>query len=566
MKKTLLLTSIAMLVAMTSCMRDEVVEVNKGHVIGFRTAVDTRGMEAYWDSLDAFYVTALEYGTDIPYFVNVPFVHTNSNDYMSNTEYYWPGNDRRLMFYAYSDVDNATVTITHEEKSIKGFTVKNNISEQRDFIYAHNDGDLNGEVYIGLEEQSSVPLDFHHKLSKIYIAASTSSDYVYNCKGIRIGGVYNKGDMADLAEDEWTIAADAVESTFDKMHDEPFVITSNNSGWLMGEQKDYDGDDKDDYAFMLPQTFEAWDPTDPASGGAYLAVYLQITTAEGSVVFPSAALDTDGDGYEWAAIPIPANEWKSRYSYGYWLDFTNGAGYIAPGSVNVGSPVLGDATIKVFASLDEMPGSSEEMVVNPDMIGEWTATRFEEHETRIFLEAESIEYTESGNVSNIVLKYDEEGNPVFKKDAEGNVLYYDCEEVILTDPTEINHAIDGFNKITILDGKKLITKVPGSNLETKVDYVVNDENYILIDCYRYDDAPVGSYDRFDYYANPRIEEIVRATEHNDGYAKITVYYCDYDNWTWEDLDGDGTSECVPYMYEDVQYIYYDIAYIGPDVE
>ena len=135
MKKALLLTGVAMLVAMSSCMRDEVVGENKGHVIGFRTAVDTRGMVTNRYTLDAFYVTALENGTDTPYFVDVPFVHTNSNGFMSNTEYYWPGNDRRLMFYAYAPgaegLGGATVTLTHAKKSIEGFTVKSNISEPK---------------------------------------------------------------------------------------------------------------------------------------------------------------------------------------------------------------------------------------------------------------------------------------------------------------------------------------------------------------------------------------------------------------------------------------------------
>ena len=565
------MTSVAMLMAMTSCMRDEVVGENKGHVIGFRTAVDTRGMEATRYTLDAFYVTALENGTDTPYFADVPFVHTNSNTYMSNTEYYWPGNDRRLMFYAYAPgaeaLNGATVTITHAKKSVEGFTVKSNISDQRDLIYAHNEGDQS----LGLEEQVDVPLRFEHKLSKINITARTDSDYEYNCKGVRIAGVYNKGDMADLAGDEWTIANDAVKSDFEKVHDEPFVVSKYNSKWIMGELRDYDGDDVEDYAFMIPQTVTAWDPAnDPqnASEGAYIAVYLQITTADGAVVFPSSALDTDGDGYEWAAIPIPAVEWKSGYSYTYQLDFTRGAGYIAPliNNPSSGTPVLGDAKIRVFANLSGMESSDEEMVVNPDMIGEWVATRFEQHTVRTFLDVESVEYNEAGGVGNIIYKYDAEGNPLQKLDENGNPITFDNEDVVITDPTEIGYAIDNFQKITILDGTELITKIPGSSFFSKTSYVLNNENYILIEVYRYDSAPVGSYDRNDYMVNPHIDEIVAATENNNGYARISVYYCDYDNWIWEDIDGDGETEAVPYMYENIQYIYYDIHYIGPDVE
>ena len=557
--------------AMTSCMRDEVVGENKGHVIGFRTAVDTRGMEATRYTLDAFHVTALEDGTDTPYFANVPFVHTNSNSYMSNTEYYWPGNDRRLKFYAYApsaeDMGGATVTLTHAKKSVEGFTVNNKISEQRDLIYAYNEGDQN----LGLDEQVDVPLRFEHKLSMINITARTDSDYEYNCKGVRIAGVYNKGNMADLAGNEWTIADGAVKSVFEKVHDEPFVVSKHNGKWIMGELRDYDGDDVEDYAFMIPQTFTAWDPAnDPTNeqGGAYLAVYLQITTTDGAVVFPSASLDTDGDGYEWAAIPLPSSEWKAGYRYSYQLDFTRGAGYVAPelNNPSSGSLVLGDAGIRVFASLNGMIASEEEMLVNPDMIGEWVATRFEEHTVRTFLEAESVEIDEWGNVRNIVVKLDENGNPVKKTDAEGNVLIYNTEDRVITDPVEIGYVIDNFQKITILDGTEMITKIPGSSIFSRTDYVVNNENYILIDIYRNTGSPEGSYDCKDYMVNPHIDEIVRATENNNGYARISVYSSNYNNWTWHDLDGDSETEPIPYLYENVQYIYYDIHYIGPDVE
>ncbi|MBO5881776.1 MAG: fimbrillin family protein, partial [Alistipes sp.] len=369
MKKTLLMTCVAMLVAMTSCMKDEVVSENKGHVIGFRTAVDTRGLEADEWSLPYFLVTALEPGETTPYFENAQYVRDNVGEYVSSTDYYWPGNDRRLSFYAYApkaeDMGGAEVTITNDEQSIAGFTVNPNISEQCDFIYAYNEGSDG----LGLvEENGSVSLDFKHKLSKVYLYGYTGSERVFNCKGVRIGGVYNKGSMADLAGNVWTIDGDAQKSVFEKILDEPLTISNSLGGdYLIGKLVDIVGDSEEDNDFMIPQTLTAWDPVnDPRNinNGAYIAVYLQITTASGSRIYP----EDPNVEYAWVAVPI-SGEWLTGYSYQYRLDFTKGAGYVAPDVNNPssGSPVLGDATIKVVASLNGMEEATENMVVNPNM-------------------------------------------------------------------------------------------------------------------------------------------------------------------------------------------------------
>lgn len=562
MKKTLLMTCVAMLVAMTSCMKDEVVSENKGHVIGFRTAVDTRGLEADWSSLPYFLVTALEPGETTPYFENAQYVRDNVGEYVSSTDYYWPGNDRRLSFYAYApkaeDMGGAEVTITNDEQSIAGFTVNPNISKQCDFIYAYNEGS-NGEGLV--EENGIVSLDFKHKLSKVYLYGYTRSERVFNCKGVRIGGVYNKGSMADLAGDEWTIDGDAEKSVFEKKLDEPLTISNNLSDYLIGELVDIDGNSECDNAFMIPQELTAWDPVnDPKNteNGAYIAVYLQITTASGSRIYPE---DSNVE-YAWVAVPIDG-EWLTGYSYQYRLDFTKGAGYVAPDINNPssGSPVLGDATIKVVASLNGMEEATENMVVNPNMIGEWTATKFKSDVYRIQIEAE---YTfVDGSLESWKPTLDENGGPVFVLDENEEPIILEEEHYLITE--NIAYEIGGWSHITIVDGTQLITKVPGFDVETYNDYVFNEDGYVLIECYRLS-GEKGSMNEEDYEIRPQITSIVPARADAPGDADVVVVASDFDNLMWLDTDGDGQTEPVAYMWLNDQHIDYTIEYIGPDVE
>lgn len=561
MKKTLLLTSVALLVAMTSCMKDVVVGENKGNVIDFRTAVETRGLEANKWTLPYFLVTALEPGADTPYFADVQFVRDNNSNYVSNNDYYWPGNDRKLSFYAYApseeEMGGATVVLTHEEKSIEGFTVNPNISEQKDFIYAYNEGDGSGLS----EEDGSVELAFMHRLSRINFSANTSSDYIYNCKGVRIGGVYNKGSMDDITDVVWTIDNDAQKSVFEKVLDEPVTISYRYGGdYLMGKQLDIYGDETDEYAFMLPQTFTAWDPeNDPTNenGGAYISVYLQITTEAGARIYPNEA---DGE-YAWVSVPI-SGEWQTQYSYVYYLNFTNGAGYGDPTTGDAGKEVLGDASIKVLASMNGMPDAIEDMVVNPNMIGEWTAMNFQNDTYRIQIEANFIE-NEYGSVIGTEPIFDDEGNPVFVLDENGEprMLYEEHE----THTENLFYQIGGFAHITILDGKQAITMVPGSNIEQVTDYVVTDDNYVLIECYR-KSGEKGSKNLEDYDVHPQMTSIVPARTDAPGKADIYTKSFDFDNYGWYDADGDGDTELVAYMWLNEQYIDYRIDYIGPDVE
>lgn len=501
MKRVLLLVCATALMATTSCVKDEVVKIRESQAIGFRTFVETRGLEAKTNTLMSFYVTALETGVETPYFNDLMFMVVGYDGYQSSPVYYWPGNERKLEFYAYAPSvddmgDGADVTITHSEKSITGYTVNDDITLQNDLIFAYNNNDG-----AGLDEVESVPLAFNHLLSKISVYARTSSDYIYNIAGVRLGGAYNKGDIADLYTTNWSTAAYNSKSIYSMTYDDDIVTVKKNEGSmsLLKELPNLNSYDDDNYMFMIPQTITPWDPENDNTNvnkGAYISVRLQINTADGVRVYPS---ESDTDGYAWVAVPISEVEWKGGYAYTYYLDFTDGAGYVDPEEEGAGEKVLGDAVIKVTASLPEMNEGVENMVVNPNMIGKWEAYHF-------YIDHTYYTYNDAGE--KVI------GDTVRTEESE--------------DIDYIGTRIDNFASLEILDGKKAWVKHPVTKEKVSVDYYVNEDNCILIDCYRDPSAEPGSLNADDYTLVSYLHEIIPASEHSRGHAVIKVYGSSYD--------------------------------------
>lgn len=524
MKRVLLLVCATALIATTSCVKDEVVKIRESQAIGFRTFVETRGLEANTWTLMSFYVTALETGADTPYFNDLMFMVVGTEDYASSPVYYWPGNERKLEFYAYAPSvadmgDGADVTITHSEKSITGYTVNDDITLQKDLIFAYNNNDG-----AGLDEVESVPLAFNHLLSKISVNARTDSDYIYNIAGVRLGGAYNKGDIANLYDTVWSTDAYNSKSIYSMTYDDDIVTVQKNEGSmsLLKELPNLNSYGNSNYMFMIPQTITPWDPENDNTNvnkGAYISVRLQINTAEGVRVYPS---ESDTDGYAWVAVPISEVEWKGGYAYTYYLDFTNGAGYVDPEEEGAGEKVLGDAVIKVTASLPEMNEGVENVVVNPNMIGKWEAYHYYIDRTY---------YTYNEDDEKVI------GETVRTEESK--------------DVDYIGTKIDNFASLEILDGRKIWIKHPVSQEKTWVDYYVNEDNYILVDCYRRDYAEPGSLNTDDYSVTPVINEIYPASEQSKGNADIKVYGS---NWEYDD-NGDRV------YYDDVMTILYTIEII-----
>ena len=500
MKKALLLTGFAITMAFSSCMKDEVREVNQGTAIGFRTSVETRGYEAKdIQSLPTFNVTAYsDDESDNCFFEDLLFQSGGGVNYTSDPVYYWP-KGKKLSFYAYAPVisamgDDATVSINKTEQKITGFTVKGNIDEQHDLVYAVNAGDENE----GIEECASIPLVFKHMLSKISIGTENTNPYdmyEYIFAGARIGGVNMTGDV-DLASAGWT-------NLSNKGKSERTDVTNPINGFsyynVLGNLSlPYGSYTRENFAFVIPQEVTPWDPINDkenAQKGAYISLYVQINKSDNGVrVFPA-----EGD-YGWVSVPIPAIEWKAGYAYHYTLNFANGAGYIDPESGNnAGESVLGE--IKITMTMDEMEdGVSGDVVINEDMIGKWSA------------------------YSCKVYEYDWELNDgEWTKTAERIDSEY-------TTPEEIADYTQHFSEITIVDGRTLKTMKPDQSgtlnlYETPYTTVRLDNGSIemYIDVYKNND---GSYAMV-----PIIENIIPVTNQTH-IAESKVI-------PWRNIDGNG---------------------------
>ena len=311
--------------ALASCAKDSVKEVNNGRAIDFRVATQTRATETTTANLSTFYVTAIdEKGSN--YFTNAAF--TKIEEYFSSSPaYYWPGDGSDLEFYAYApaaETLGATVSIDNTAKTLAGFSPAAQFADQKDFVTATATGNKTNET-------TGVALTFDHQLTQIEVKARNANEaYVYKIKGVRIAQPVSKADF-DFATSEW--APSTEKAVYQVQYSNE--ITLNTYGQCIMETEG-------DNAMLIPQQLVAWDAENDKTNtakGAYLSVYAQIETAEGSRVYPNV----DGMEYAWLAVPIDT-KWEAGYKYVYTLDFTNGAGYSDPlDGPETGGTVLGGA-------------------------------------------------------------------------------------------------------------------------------------------------------------------------------------------------------------------------------
>ena len=311
--------------ALASCAKDSVKEVNNGHAIDFRVATQTRATETTTANLSTFYVTAID-AKGSNYFTNAAF--TKIEEYFSSSPaYYWPGDGSDLEFYAYApaaETLGATVSIDNTAKTLAGFSPAAQFANQKDFVTATATGNKTNET-------SGVALTFDHQLTQIEVKARNANEaYVYKIKGVRIAQPVSKADF-DFTTKQWTPSSEKAVYQVQYSNE----ITLNTYGQCIMETEG-------DNAMLIPQQLVAWDAENDkpnTAKGAYLSVYAQVETAEGARVYPNV----DGMDYAWLAVPVDT-KWEAGYKYVYTLDFTNGAGYSDPlDGPQTGGTVLGGA-------------------------------------------------------------------------------------------------------------------------------------------------------------------------------------------------------------------------------
>lgn len=306
MKKHIYTAAIAAL-AIVSCTKDDVKEVNRGQAIDFHTVM-TRVTETTTNSLQDIWVTATSQ-SETNYFTDLQF-QRNGNYFTSEKSYYWPSDGSSLQFYAYSPAKEnlGTVTINKTTQTVTGFTPAADVTSQVDFIVATATGSKT-------DADAGVGLVFDHALAQIEVKAlNSNTGYKTLIKGVRIGQVVSSGDFTFYPK-SW--APGSEKTDYEVRYNEPKTLGVDAISVMSTEG---------DNAMLVPQQLTAWDSENDkenASGGAYIAVLANIKTSSDSQVFPKGDIE-----YEWIATPIDTN-WEDGFKYIYTLDLKEG-GLVSP--------------------------------------------------------------------------------------------------------------------------------------------------------------------------------------------------------------------------------------------
>lgn len=361
MKKSLFFMAAAT-IALASCSNDDVIEVNKGNAIDFRASigsgVNSRGLETKTGNLGQFKVTAINNGAK--YFENVLFTGKTEGEkttYTSDVNYFWPGDDSEVDFYAYSyyagktgDALNAlnedlygTVTIDKDNHKI-AFKVQDAVADQVDLVTANATGKGSTSAANGQK------LTFGHALSQIQIKAkNTNKNYKYEVMGVKIGNVNNEGTYTLKSGETASSWSDTKgHQTFEVILTNAVTLdgTSEQASDIMGIADGYTG------LMTVPQSLTPWVCTGDSkvsakdnTAGAYIAVKVKITmVGTSAVIYPNPNVEVEeGETkpeYAYVYVPVPENtKWEEGKKYVYTLDFTNGAGVTEDGTPILGDPI-----------------------------------------------------------------------------------------------------------------------------------------------------------------------------------------------------------------------------------
>lgn len=318
MNKKIYLCAVAAL-ALASCSNDETVEIAKGDAINFRTSVglNTRASgfgTADLEQANKLYVTTFKAdGTEL----YEETEYTKGADGWSGSQYW--GVETSLNFYlTYPKLSEwkADAALTKDNKTISGFTVKDAVADQIDFVAAQTTA----------QKATSVAVELQHVLSQIQInAKNDNANYKYKVRGIRIHNANSTGDI-DLSTQTWSNWSVA----------KNYEVTFTTPVELNGTAQPIMGDAGN--AMLLPQTVEAWNGTNKSDDtvtpvtGSYISVLVSITTNAGTGVYPKNTTEA-APTYGWAAVPVKF-EWAKGNKYIYTLDFTKGAGKVDPVNPN----------------------------------------------------------------------------------------------------------------------------------------------------------------------------------------------------------------------------------------
>lgn len=387
MKK--LLFAAAVITAMASCSNNEIIDVNPGEGISFRTSLDkaTRTNAenvTTLDNLSEFKVAGI--GNGATYMPEL-LVSKSASAWNTASTYYWPAYDLNFFAYAPKDLGTGTATLNHTAQTISGFAPAAEIADQKDLLISYNTGNKT------TNEASGVEMNFKHALSQIEIKAKCSNPNIkIEVKGVRIVNAGRKADFTfptevtnstyTLPQAKWSNLQDKDTKEAYKVKGENIVELTSSAQSIMFGQKNF---------MLIPQQLTAWAGKGHTTG-AYISVLCRIYSKSGSeeiLLYPKTSPATrasvtlpEQTMYAYASVAIDTN-WEPGKKYIYTLDFcsstnSGGAGLIDPNPDNTtdpevdpnpkdgsegGDPVL-NGPIKFTVTVDNWVDETKDIIMN----------------------------------------------------------------------------------------------------------------------------------------------------------------------------------------------------------
>ena len=403
MKKVLLGTLAVLTLA--ACSKDEVIQQNPNDEITFSVTTNkavSRAADGYCNaSLPGdFQVWAEVDGKN--YFAKERYVFEtgSTNTYViSGAVRYWPeSTTQKINFYAACNIGTGseseisikdwdkTTTATPASKVIEGYTIENDVTKQKDLLYA-----VVKDATRPAGTEGKIAINFRHALSQIEFMAKNENPNIYvEISQVKVCQVNSKGDFTfpsttdgNINKHDFTgtypaaskvgtwanqsILADYETTTFtpavplsERSYEDNGTLTSPSAPSAASGLTTKDDSGKEyssNTMYLLPQEPSVWNPTTnntPGAGkGAYFLVKTKIwnvAAGDGKRAESSEIVlwgDTNGKDI---AVPFPAStKWEpgKRYVYTFKFTTTGNGGY----NPSDGEPVL--IPIKLEVTVDD---------------------------------------------------------------------------------------------------------------------------------------------------------------------------------------------------------------------
>ncbi len=377
MKKHLVLGALAVL-ALAACTKSETLELNRGNEISLSAVSGknlTKAADGYCNnnlpaSFDVWAATDSK-----TYFEKETYNRDAlTSTYKSTVARYWPAS--AVDFFAAQNY-GGTPTFTASgttSLAFTGYTVADNVSEQKDFIYAVTKD-------ITKPASGAADINFRHALSQIEFRAKNANQNIYvYIDGVKVVNVKNKGTftMEKSTTTGFHIHGNGVTADSDTRGDDRGLWSSQDGTVTYsvsfspalelpvdGSVKDLTYSSADDFntnsMYLLPQNLDVWKKADHAvpstSGKAYFVLSALIyNVADPGHFNPSTDVVLWGDNTSGTykpkdiAVQLPDGmKWEDGFRYLYTFNFTEyGMGGSDPDS---GDPVL--TPIELTVTVDD---------------------------------------------------------------------------------------------------------------------------------------------------------------------------------------------------------------------